>query len=183
MGSRVALGDICTVSGGKRLPKGTSLTQEKNSHPYIRVRDLSGNKILEVDANFEFVDDETQAEIAKYTVSAGDLVLSIVGTIGLLGKVGSTLEGANLTENCVKLSRFNNVNSDYLYYFLKSNLGQDEIAKRTVGAVQPKLPIRNIRAIELPLLSLGDQEKIATILSTIDEKLALNTKLNGYLAA
>lgn len=177
----VRLEELASVKGGKRLPKGVNLITTPNSHPYIRVRDLNNRHTLELNADFEYVDDETQKSIARYIVDRGDIVLSIVGTIGLVAIVGNSLHHANLTENCVKLTQLNGVNRDYLYYFLKSELGQAEIAKGTVGAVQAKLPIKNIQVIEVVLPSLEQQEKIASILAAIDYKIEANEKINDNL--
>ena len=172
------IADVSIVKGGKRLPKGVTLITERNTHPYIRVRDLNDCKVLKLNMNYEYVDDETQKSIARYIVSSGDIVLSIVGTIGLVAIVGESLAGANLTENCVKITQMNGVDREYLYYYLKSAIGQAEIAKGTVGAVQPKLPIKNIQAIKLALPSMVEQKKIALILKTLDDKIELNNDIN-----
>ena len=177
----VKLGDVATVKGGKRLPKGTNLITTPNSHPYIRVRDLNNQSTLELNDDFEYVDDETQKSISRYIVEAGDIVLSIVGTIGLVAIVGESLHKANLTENCVKLTQLDGVDRDYLYYFLKSGLGQAEIAKGTVGAVQAKLPIKNIQNIDVILPDIETQKRISSILRSIDDKISTNQKINNNL--
>ena len=175
------LGDLVTVKGGKRLPKGINLISTKNSHPYIRIRDLGKSKYLQLNSDYEYVDDETQKSISRYITNKGDILLSIVGTIGLTGIVGESLDNANLTENCVKLIDLKNVDCNYLYYFLNSEIGQNEIKKGTVGAVQPKLPIKNIQAISISLPALPTQQKIAAILSSLDDKIELNNKINESL--
>lgn len=177
----VKLGDVATVKGGKRLPKGTNLITTPNSHPYIRVRDLNNQSTLELNDDFEYVDDETQKTISRYIVGAGDIVLSIVGTIGLVAIIGESLHKANLTENCVKLTQLDGVDRDYLYYFLKSGLGQAEIAKGTVGAVQAKLPIKNIQNIDVILPDIETQKRISSILHSIDDKISINQKINDNL--
>lgn len=177
----VKLGDVATVKGGKRLPKGTNLITTPNNHPYIRVRDLNGRRTLELDNSFEFVDDETQKTISRYVVDNGDIVLSIVGTIGLVAIIGKSLDKANLTENCVKLTSLSGIDRDFLYYFLKSSFGQQEITRGTVGAVQAKLPIKNIQDITIPLPDEFTQRKIAAILSSLDEKIETNQKINDNL--
>ena len=177
----VKLGEIATIKGGKRLPKGINLTAEPNQHPYIRVRDLNNRHTLELNNDFEYVDDKTQKTIARYVVDSGDIVLSIVGTIGLVSIIGESLQSANLTENCVKITELTGVDRDYLYYYLKSEFGQAEISKGTVGAVQAKLPIKNIQAIKIFLPELDVQEKIARILSSIDNKIETNEKINDNL--
>ena len=142
---------------------------------------MNGRRTLELDSSFEFVDDETQKTISRYIVNAGDIVLSIVGTIGLVAIVGKSLDKANLTENCVKLASLTGIDRDYLYYFLKSSFGQQEIARGTVGAVQAKLPIKNIQDITIPLPDEFTQRKIAAILDSMDEKIETNQKINDNL--
>lgn len=179
----VKLGEVANVKGGKRIPKGIGLINIPNGHPYIRVRDLNNKRLLELDNSYEYVDNETQKVISKYTVKTGDVVLSIVGTIGLVAIVGRTLDGANLTENCVKLSSFHGVNRDFLYYYLRSDCGQQEIRCGTVGAVQAKLPIKNIQNIAINLPDYTTQERIASLLLSIDRKIELNQKINDNLYA
>ena len=177
----VKLGEVANVKGGKRIPKGIGLINIPNGHPYIRVRDLNNKRLLELDNSYVYVDNETQKVIAKYTVKTGDEVLSIVGTIGLVAFVGRTLDGAKLTENCVKLSSFHGVNRDFLYYYLRSDCGQQEIRCGTVGAVQAKLPIKNIQNIAINLPDYTTQERIASLLLSIDRKIELNQKINDNL--
>lgn len=178
---RCKLGTLAAVKGGKRLPKGINLISTPNSHPYIRVRDLNNQRTLELNSNYEFVDDETQKQIARYIVQKGDIILSIVGTIGLVAMVGESLDNANLTENCVKIVVSEKIDSKFLYYYLKSPLGQAEIAKGTVGAVQAKLPIKNIQDIDVWLPRKDIQTKIASLLSCLDDKIELNNKINENL--
>ena len=164
------------------MPKNVNLINTPNTHPYIRVRDLNDSITLELNKDFLYVDDETQKGISRYIVNTGDVVISIVGTIGLVAKVGKTLDGANLTENCVKITNLQNVDRDYLFYYLKSNFGQQEIMRGIVGAVQQKLPIKNIQEMTLKYPELMEQKKIAAILSALDEKIATNRAINDNLA-
>lgn len=175
--------DLAEVKGGKRLPKGKQLIKEPNNHPYIRIRDLGKAKYLQLNSEYEYVDDETQKTIARYIVNTGDILISVVGTIGLIGIVGSTLDKANQTENCDKIVNIHGINPEYLYYYLVSDLGQEEIKRGTVGAVQPKLPLKNVLDITVKYPSIWAQEKIVAILSAIDEKIAVNKKINNNLVA
>ena len=152
------------------------------SHPYIRVRDLGKSKTIELNSSYEYVDEITQKQIQRYITQKGDILISIVGTIGLIAIVGGSLDGANLTENCVKLVKLDKIDTEYLYYYLKSPFGQQNISRGTVGAVQAKLPIKNIQdfSIICPEL-ISDQHRIASILSSLDRKIELNNKINADL--
>ena len=173
--------DFAEVKGGKRLPKGKQLIKESNSHPYIRIRDLGKTKYIQLNSDYEYVDDETQKSIARYIVNKGDILISVVGTIGLVGIVGDTLDKANQTENCDKIINIKNVLPEYLYYYLISSFGQDEIRKGIVGAVQPKLPLKNVQDISIFYPSIKEQERIVNILSSVDEKIEMNNAINNNL--
>jgi len=181
MWQEVRLGDVADVKGGKRLPKGKQLINTPNTHPYIRVRDLGKSKYLQLNSEYEFVDDETQKSISRYIVKKGDILISVVGTVGLVGIVGSSLDNANQTENCDKISNLRGIDRDYLYYYLTSPLGVEEIHKGTVGAVQPKLPLKNIQDFRIICPDILCQKKISSILALIDSKIELNETINKNL--
>ena len=175
------IGEIAEVKGGKRIPKGRKLIKEPNIHPYIRIRNLGKTKYMQLNTDYEYVDEETQQMIARYIVNQGDILISVVGTIGLVGIVGNTLDKANQTENCDKIINIKKVLSEYLYYYLVSSFGQDEIKKGTVGAVQPKLPLKNVKDIIVKYPPIKEQKQIVEILSAIDEKIELNETINNNL--
>ena len=179
----VNLGEIADVKGGKRLPKGVNLIDIPNAHPYIRVRDLNNALFASLTPNYAYVDKETQKSISRYIVSTGDVLISIVGTIGLTAIVDSTLDKANLTENCVKVTNLKHITPEYLLLYLRSQLGREAIAKGTVGAVQQKLPIKNIQAIPIPLLSEKDKNALFCTLDSIFAGISNNVIQSAKLAS
>ena len=177
------LGDIADVKGGKRLPKGINLISTPNAHPYIRVRDLNDAIILQLNSQFEYVDDETQRGISRYIVSEGDVILSIVGTIGLTAIIGKSLHNANLTENCVKITNLKSLFPEYIFLHLRSIEGSNAIARGTVGAVQPKLPLKNIQAINIPIIDSSKISSLQEVLSPLFAAIANNIYENRRLEA
>ena len=176
------LGDIAKVKGGKRLPKTDQLVSYKTNHPYIRIRDMYQTYPLELNDEFEYITDDTHEKIKRYTVEEGDVILAVVGnTIGLVSLIGESLDGANLTENCNKIVDLQLYDNKFLYYFLSSKQGQEEIKKGIIGSSQPKLPIYNIEKFEIPEISLDSQKKIVSVLETIDKKININEKINDNL--
>lgn len=172
--SNVELGSLADVKGGKRLPKGVNLITTPNSHPYIRVRDLNDVVFASLSANYEYVDDETQKTISRYITTTDDVLISIVGTIGLTAIVDKSLNQANLTENCVKITNLHGISPEYLLLFLRSQKGAEEIKKGTVGAVQAKLPIKNIQAINIPVLPSAELEPLNATLKELFNQIATN---------
>lgn len=171
----VTLDSVCTVKGGKRLPADCELFDTPTEHPYIRVRDVGNNRYVCLTDQFQYIDEETHLAISRYIVNTDDIIISIVGTIGLLGKVHSSLNKANLTENCVKLADIHTVTSDYLYYTLCYKKQIKEIELLTVGAVQAKLPMYNIQSMKILVPPTGVIEEFQEKMNVFNRQIEANT--------
>ena len=186
----IKIGDICDVKGGKRLPLGSDLIEHKNSHPYIRIRDLKDSCFVILDDDFLYVDDETQQEISRYITNTNDLLISIVGTIGLTSIVHSSLDNANLTENCVKLTNMKELSPEYVLMYLRTKSGQKAISQATVGAVQSKLPLKNVQNLDIQYFDDAQMREINLLLKNsfsviscnIEEIIKLNTLRNAIVS-
>ncbi len=176
------LSDFCDIKGGKRLPKGEELNDEKNGNPYIKVADMTKDKYVALNDSLQFVSTDIQKSISRYIVQTGDIIISIVGTIGLVNLIDSSLENANLTENCYRLTNFKVVHSDYLYYYLVSPLGKKEIESRTVGGVQAKLPMYNVQSLPIVLPHSNLLQKFNMTLDPINNLQNTLTKENHRLS-
>ncbi len=93
----VKLGILVDVKGGKRLPKGESYHDSVSKHPYIRVTDFQ-NRSVNV-GKLVYISEDVYSKIRRYTISYKDVYISIAGSIGIVGKIPESLDGANLTEN------------------------------------------------------------------------------------
>lgn len=176
------IGDFAQVKGGKRLPAGTALTAKITSHPYLRIVDFHDGGIDT--SNLMYVPDDVFPSIARYIIHKSDIYISIVGTVGLVGLIPDELNGANLTENAARICNISDeVNRDFLFYFLKSRNGQDQISALSVGSTQPKLALFRIEEIKVPVPPLAKQKRIAHILGTLDDKIELNRRMNATLEA
>lgn len=186
----IKIGDICDVKGGKRLPLDSDLIEQKNSHPYIRIRDLKNSCFVVLNDEFLYVDDEIQQEISRYITNTNDLLISIVGTIGLTSIVHSSLDNANLTENCVKLTNMQKLSPEYVLMYLRTNFGQKAISQATVGAVQAKLPLKNVQNLDIQYFDVDQMEEINLLLKNsfkliscnIEEIIKLNTLREGIIS-
>ena len=176
----VRLGELAKVKGGKRLPKGRMLAESKTAYPYIRVVDISDGRIDP--SQLCYVPEDVFPKIERYTVNDGEVIISIVGTIGLIAIVPPNLHKANLTENAAKITiNSDRIDSEFLSWYLKSPKGQHEIKRNTVGSTQPKLPLYGINDFLIPLPSIDEQRAIAHILGTLDDKIELNRRMNRTL--
>ena len=160
--------DICLVKGGKRVPKGMSLVKEKNEHPYLKAGNLKFGTVI--DKDMEYVPEDVLKIIKNYTVSAGDVYITNVGAcIGDCGIIPDCFDGANLTENAVKLTDLKCYNS-YLAKLLASNLVQEQIKIKIKSATLGKLSIDNIKQLVINLPPLPEQQELVRILDSLLDK-------------
>ena len=172
---------IAKIKGGKRLPKGEELNSNFNGNPYIKVANMSKSKFLCLDTSFQYVDHETQKIIGNYIVSENDLIISIVGTIGLVSIIDQSLTGANLTENCFRIFEFKEITSNYLFSYLNSSAGKNEIITKTVGGVQGKLPMYNVESFKILIPEKTVLKEFEICNQPINSKLINLTKQNQKL--
>ena len=74
-----------------------------------------------------------------------------------------------------------NGNQDYLFYLLKYNVQQ--LINKESGTVFGSVNRNDIAGLELEIVEENKQSRIAKILSTIDDKIDVNEKINENLAA
>ena len=75
----------------------------------------------------------------------------------------------------------NNVDSRYLYYMLSQQAFFDYVMSGAKGCKMPRGDKKQIMQWKISLPSLEEQRKIANILSSIDEKIEVNRRINDNL--
>ena len=171
----VKIGDIAQVKGGKRLPEGMSVQDMVTHYPYIRVTDFDSDG---VNLNsIKFISKEAHEATSRYIINCTDVYISIAGTIGLVGIVPKQLDGANLTENAAKICEISeDINPQFLMYFLRSRIGQGLINAQVVGTSQPKLALFRIKDIDVPAPERAVQDEIVNVLSKYDNLIENNNR-------
>lgn len=158
------LGDITSVLGGKRIPAGKKLTKENTGHVYIRVSDMKNDSVSLDDLHY--VPNDIYQGIKRYIINKEDVYITVAGTIGRVGKIPEELDGANLTENADRLV-FDGFSQDWLIDCLKSPSIQDQIHEATTQVGQPKLAIKRIEDLLIPLPPLAEQKRIVERLDAL----------------
>ena len=166
----VRLGEITSIKGGKRIPVGKKLTTVNTGYKYIRVADMKNGTVIDTDIHY--IDEEIYKKISAYTISKNDVYITCAGTIGRIGIVPDFFDGANLTENADKIILYF-INKLWLCYALNSEAIQNQIRNVTTKVGQPKLAIKRIENMIIPLPPLAEQkrivEKLDKLLADIEE--------------
>lgn len=160
----VRLGEIVSVFGGKRIPKGTKLQDTPTKYRYIRVADMEYNTVNI--PSVKYISEEIYKKIKRYTISDQDVYITVAGTIGKVGTIPHELNNANLTENANKLVPYN-LNKEFLCNILKSPFGKAQIEKNITRVSQPKLAIKRIERFVIPLPPLAEQKRIVAKLDEL----------------
>lgn len=165
----VRLGSLADVKGGKRLPKGTTFSENITKHPYIRVTDFNAIGVsLE---GLKYIDEDVYEKISRYTISSDDIYVSIAGSIGKVGIIPSCIDGANLTENAAKITNIKGINQKYLCLFLKSEFAQYQMQSATIATTQAKLALFRIESLTFHLPPLSEQQRIVERIEELFAKL------------
>lgn len=116
--------------------------------------------------------------IMGYTNSYNASDVVIIGRVGAYcGSVHYSKEKCWISDNAISARVKENNNTEYLYYLLSSlNLNRHHI-----GGAQPLMTQGIINNIKIPKHSNSQQQKIAAILSSLDEKIETNRKINAQL--
>jgi type I restriction enzyme S subunit len=160
------LESFASVTSGKRMPLGKTLTEHETPHPYIRVTDMRQGTVS-VD-ELKYVPVDVFPTIKQYRIYKEDLFISVAGTLGIVGKIPCEIDGANLTENADRISNISCSREFLLHVLLAPGIQGVITAIQTKGA-QPKLALIRIRKFLIPLPpTLAEQEAIAAALSDAD---------------
>jgi type I restriction enzyme, S subunit len=154
------ISDFADIKGGKRLPKGLKVQEEKTDYPYIRVADFQDNGTVDL-SSLQYITKKAHEQIKRYIINPEDLYISIAGTIGKTGIIPEELKGANLTENAARFvfkSDFE-INNKFIYYFTLSDNFKTQITDATKTVAQPKLALTRLKAVELPIPDIVLQNK------------------------
>ena len=127
---------------------------------------------------------QTYTEWTKRAIPKdGDIILAReapVGEVGMIKKGYKTCLGQRTVLLSVKDARLNNY---YLLYYLVNPIIKFELIARSTGSVVSHLNMKDIRAFEINIPPLPEQKAIATVLSSLDDKIDLLHRQNKTLEA
>ena len=171
---------IASVKGGKRVPKGYAVTDEKTNHIYIRVTDMKNSTIMLDD--LKYISDEVYSQILNYVISKDDIYVTIAGTIGNVGEVPDELDGMNLTENAAKVCNIS-IDKSFLCKVLSSEFVQKQFRFQTHQVTMAKLALERILDTLIPIAPIDEQTKISRIIDDLSAKIYEIQNSNNNLQA
>jgi type I restriction enzyme S subunit len=108
-------------------------------------------------------------QLKRSKLKVGDIVISIVGSVGTSFQVDKRIIPANINQNVALIRPSNELNSDYLGQVIVSEIVQDIIATELTVQAQPSLSLKQIGDFTIPFPPFPEQQKIAQILTSVDD--------------
>ncbi|MFN5621352.1 MAG: restriction endonuclease subunit S [Flavobacteriales bacterium] len=153
--------------------------------PLIKIGNIQNHKVG-IDLNGTFINAALVTDkLSKYLLCNNDVLIAMTGqgSVGRVGKLNLPLnEKALLNQRVGKFTTTNTeLNLNYLYYVLSSPAYQDFLFNAGSGSGQPNLSPELILETEIAIPPLPEQQAIAEVLSSLDDKIDLLHRNNKTL--
>lgn len=168
------LTEIMDLIGGG-TPKTSNPDYWDGDIPWISVKDFNGERRYVGDTEKKITKLGLENSSTKI-LSKGDIIISARGTVGELAIIPSDMA---FNQSCYGLRAKDFVDSCFLYYLLKQSV--NILKHNTHGSVFDTITRETFENISVKLPPLLTQQKIADILSSLDDKIELNNKINTNL--
>ncbi len=142
--------------------------------PVVRAGDIRGGRIDVL--NPLRVTPEASARHSRTVLRGGELLFSVVGTVGETAIVPYELAGWNVAR-AVAVLRPDGVSTRWLEYALQSPNVKRQIDSYLNTTVQPTLNLADLTRLILPHTPVPEQQAIAEVLGALDDKIAANSAL------
>jgi type I restriction enzyme S subunit len=129
----------------------------------------------------EFISEEDYIEwMQRGYPEKGDIVFTTEAPLGEVAQLKS--EKVALAQRIITLrGKRDRLNNNYLLYALQSDYVRDQILSRATGTTVIGIKQTELRKVILPLPPLPEQRAIAEILSSLDDRIELNNRMNRTL--
>ncbi|MDW7733445.1 MAG: restriction endonuclease subunit S, partial [Methanolobus sp.] len=168
------LSDIVDVIGGG-TPK-TNVKEYWNGNiPWLSVVDFN-NGLRWVHDTEKKITQKGLEKSSTRILKKGQIIISARGTVGEIAQLGRDMA---FNQSCYGLNAKVTLTNDFLYSLLKYNI--TELKTKTHGSVFDTITRKTLEQITVAIPPLQEQYEIATILTSLDQKIALNIQINQTL--
>jgi len=149
--------------------------------PIVRVSDVRDGRV-EVSAPLR-VAPAIEAAYARTRLTGGELLLTLVGTVGEAAIAPASLAGWNTARAVAVIPVRKEIGAYWVKLALQAPGVREIINSRLNTTVQATLNLGDVTQLPIVLPPIGERRAIAHILGTLDDKIELNRRMNETLEA
>jgi len=174
----VEIDEIATLINGdrgKNYPNKSALV--KSGIPFITAGHIQNHKIDYVEMNY--ITEERYEILNNGKIQKDDILFCLRGSLGKVAIVEDTNKGA-IASSLVIIRPNTDIMSKYLYYYLLSQYGQNQIREYDNGTAQPNLSASNLKKFIIRVPEIDKQkeiikqvEQLSSIIDTIKRNLLM----------
>ena len=155
------LGELCNIASGGTPSRSKSEYWNEGTIPWIKIGNIKGKYVNEAD---EFITQEGLKSSSAKIFSKGTVLYTIFATLGEVGILN--IEACtNQAIAGITIKNIYQLDTDYLYYYLKSkkkfvnNVGR--------GVAQSNINMSILKSFEMPLPNFVVQKKVVNVLDIV----------------
>jgi type I restriction enzyme S subunit len=167
------LGELCNIRRGAS-PRPINDYLSEQGMPWVKISDATSENSRFIKKTVQKI--KLSGVQKSLKVNPGDFILSNSATPGIPKLMNIE---ACIHDGWLLLSNFNKIDKLFLYYFLLHE--RPSLANQGNGSVFTNLKTDIVKNLRITIPDLPTQTAIAEILSSLDDKIELNNKINREL--
>ncbi len=146
----------------------------------ITSKHIKDNRI-DFESAYKISEDDYNKIITRSKVDQWDIIISMIGAYCGFCCIESSKQTDYAIKNVGLLKVGNELKCKWLYYYLTSPHGKQQLSKLRSGSSQPYISLGALRNLDIPVPNENTMNDIVSILSSLDDKIELNRRINGNL--
>lgn len=181
MSKVVKIGDIASLKTG---PFGTQFSAKEYTSegiPVINVKNIGYGQILENE--LDYIHESTRDRLSEHILKTGDIVFGRKGSVDRHAYISENYNGWVQGSDCIRLRFQEDVNTRYISHYLKLDHVKKQINHASIGSTMASLNTDILKNIKIILPELSVQNSIESVLSSLESKVDVNSKICFELEA
>jgi type I restriction enzyme S subunit len=163
------LGDVCDFQNGYAFRSSEFV---KNGHALIRIKNVQQGEIIPSDDAYVRIPND--GSLDEFVLNAGDILISLTGHLGRVGRIGRSDLPAALNQRVAKviMKSPETMCDGFLFRILDSRWFRDQVEMFGRGAAQQNVGTSDISKIKIAVPPLAEQKRIVARLDQMRAKTA-----------
>ncbi len=149
--------------------------------PIIRVNNFKDGRLDLSDVMH--IAPEVESKYGRTRLAGGEVLLTIVGSVGQVAVVPRSLNGFNVARAVAVIHPIKEVSANWIAICLRSPLAQHLLGSRANTTVQATINLKDLRALPVPIPPVAIRQAIEDLIYSLDDRIALLRETNATLEA